>query len=77
MQRDAFPRGGFKKGFAYGKTADHHPMLAVENPVTITDVHATIYRALGIAADVHYLCEGAPFHVTSNGNGKPIDALLA
>ena len=69
--------GGFKKGFAYGKTADRHPMLAIENPVNLSDVHATIYKALGIAADTHYVTEGRPFYVTNNGKGKPIDAMLA
>jgi hypothetical protein len=69
--------GGFKKGFAYGKTADRHPMLAIENPVNLSDVHATIYKALGIAADTHYVTEGRPFYVTNNGKGKAIDALLA
>jgi hypothetical protein len=69
--------GGFKKGFAYGKTADRHPMLAIENPVNLSDVHATIYKALGIAADTHYVTEGRPFYVTNNGKGKAIDAMLA
>ena len=69
--------GGFKKGFAYGKTADRHPMLAIENPVNLSDVHATIYKALGIAADTHYVTEGRPFYVTNNGKGKAIDAMFA
>ena len=69
--------GGFKRGFAYGKTADRHPMLAAENPVRLSDVHATIYKALGIAPDHNYVTEGRPFYVTKDGKGKPIDALLA
>lgn len=69
--------GGFKKGFAYGKTADCHPMLPVENPVSLGDVHATIYRALGIASDTHYMTEGRPFYVTKDGKGRAIDAMLA
>lgn len=69
--------GGFKRGFAYGKTADHHPMIAIENGVNLSDVHATIYKALGIPADTNYVTEGRPFYVTNNGKGKPIDALLA
>ena len=36
--------GGFKPGLVYGRTADRHPMLPIENPVTVTDVHATIYQ---------------------------------
>jgi hypothetical protein len=69
--------GGFKKGFVYGKTAEHHPMLPVENPVRLEDVHATVYKALGIPADTSYLTEGRPFYVTKDGKGQPIEALLA
>ena len=69
--------GGFKRGFAYGKTAERHPMVAVENPVRLPDVHATIYKALGIAPDHSYVTEGRPFYVTKDGKGRPIDALLA
>jgi hypothetical protein len=69
--------GGFKRGLIYGRTADRHPMTPIENPVSLTDVHATIYRALGIAADTAYVTEGRPFHVTKDGKGKAIEALLA
>ena len=68
---------GIKKGTTYGKTADAHPMIPVENPVSLPDVHATIYKALGIPADHHYVTEGRPFYVTKDGKGKAIDALLA
>ena len=73
----AFFGGGFKKGFVYGKTADRHPMLPVENPVRLEDVHATVYKALGIPADTNYVTEGRPFYVTKDGKGMPIDGLLA
>jgi len=69
--------GGFKRGFVYGRTADRHPMLPIENPVSLVDVHATIYKALGIAPDANFVTEGRPFYVTKDGKGKPIDALLA
>ncbi|MDQ6631893.1 MAG: DUF1501 domain-containing protein [Verrucomicrobiota bacterium] len=69
--------GGFKKGLAYGKTANEHPMVAVENPVALTDVHATIFKALGIPADTSYVTESRPFYVTKDGKGKAIDGLLA
>ncbi len=69
--------GGFKKGYAHGKTSPQHPMLAIENPVTLSDAHATIYKALGIPANHNYVTEGRPFYVTNNGKGKAIDALLA
>jgi hypothetical protein len=69
--------GGMKKGFAYGKTAAAHPMIPVENPVSLPDVHATIYRALGIPANHHYVTEGRPFYVTKDGKGNAIEAMFA
>jgi hypothetical protein len=69
--------GGFKGGYVHGKTAPVHPMLPVENVVGLTDVHATIYKALGIPADRSFVTEGRPFYVTENGKGKAIDAMLA
>ena len=72
-----FYGGGFKAGHVVGKTADRHPMLPIENPVTLSDVHATIYQAMGIAPDTNYVTEGRPFHVTQDGKGKPLAELLA
>ncbi|HQU46788.1 MAG TPA: DUF1501 domain-containing protein [Pirellulales bacterium] len=69
--------GGFKPGLVYGRTAERHPMVPVENAVSLTDVHATIYRVLGMAPDTAYVTEGRPFHVTKDGKGKAIEALLA
>lgn len=69
--------GGFKRGYAHGKTAGRHPMLAVENPVTLDDARATIYKALGIPANASFVTEGRPFYVTNNGKGVAVDAMLA
>jgi len=69
--------GGFKGGYVHGRTAERHPMVPVENPVTLTDAHATIFKALGIPADHSYVTEGRPFYVTDNGKGQAVDALLA
>ncbi|MBI3668071.1 MAG: DUF1501 domain-containing protein [Acidobacteria bacterium] len=69
--------GGFKKGFLYGKTADERPCKIVENPVTIEDLHATIYHAMGIPPDLAYEVEKRPFHVTKDGKGKPVLELFA
>ena len=69
--------GGFNPGLVYGRTAERHPMTPVERAVSLTDVHATIYQALGIAPDTAYVTEGRPFHVTKDGKGKPIEELLA
>ena len=69
--------GGMKKGFLYGKTADERPCETVENRVHIEDLHATIYRAMGISPKLSYEIERRPFYVTRDGQGKPIDALFA
>ncbi|HEV8132910.1 MAG TPA: DUF1501 domain-containing protein [Acidobacteriota bacterium] len=64
--------GSFKKAFLYGKTDDERPCKVVENPVTIEDLHATLFHALGIPPDLAYEVEKRPFHVTRDGKGKPI-----
>lgn len=69
--------GGFRRGIAYGTTAERHPLLPVERAVSLIDTHATIYSALGIAPDTSYETEGRPFYVTKDGKGKPIAGLLA
>jgi uncharacterized protein (DUF1501 family) len=69
--------GGMKRGFLYGKTADERPCRIVENPVTIEDLHATIYHALGIPADTAYEIEKRPFYVTKDGKGKVVEALFS
>jgi len=48
-----------------------------EKPVSIEDLHATIYYALGIPLDLACEVEKRPFHVTRDGKGKPIRELLA
>jgi hypothetical protein len=69
--------GGIKKGFLYGKTADERPCKVIENPVTIEDLHATIYRSMGIPADLSYEVEKRPFYVTRDGKGKAVMDLFA
>lgn len=69
--------GGMKKGFVYGRTADERPLLAVENPVTITDLHATLMTAMGISPKTEFTIEGRPFYVTEDGLGKPVTDLFA
>lgn len=62
--------GGIKKGFVYGKTADERPCKTIENPIRIDQVHQTIYHALGIDAEAHYVVEKRPFYTTPDGLGK-------
>lgn len=69
--------GGIKKGFLYGKTADERPCTTIENPINVTDLHATLYRAMGVPADYAVNVEQRPFYVTVDGKGKPREALFA
>jgi hypothetical protein len=69
--------GGMKRGNVHGVTADERPFVTVKDPVTIPDLHATIYRALGIPADLSYEVENRPFFVTEDGKGKAVEALFA
>ncbi|WP_413431356.1 DUF1501 domain-containing protein [Crateriforma spongiae] len=69
--------GGMKKGFLYGATAPERPLLAIKNPVTVTDLHATIMRAMGISPRTGFDVEGRPFYVTRDGVGKPVMELFA
>ena len=69
--------GGVKKGFVYGKTADERPCTTIENPLPLEDLHATIYRALGIAPDQYFLNEKRPVYVTKDGKGKVASEVYA
>jgi len=64
--------GGVKKGFVYGKTADERPLIAIENPVSVQDLHATIFTAMGISPKTAYDVERRPFFATKDGQGKPV-----
>lgn len=69
--------GGIKRGHVHGQTADERPFVSIKDPVTIPNLHATLYRALGIPADLSYEVENRPFFVTEDGKGKAIEALFA
>jgi len=62
---------------ARGTAAADRGGRVVETPVTIEDLHATLYSAMGIPADLAYEIEKRPFHVTKDGKGKPITALFS
>ncbi len=69
--------GGFRRGAVYGETAPERPCVITKDPVTIEDLHATIYRALGIPHDWSEVFEKRPFYVTKDAKGKAVDALLS
>lgn len=69
--------GGMKRGFVYGRTANERPLIAVENPVSIADLHATIMTAMGISPQTGFDIEGRPFYVTQDGKGQAVRELFA
>jgi hypothetical protein len=69
--------GGMKRGYLHGKTADERPCKTTEKRVVIEDLHASIYRAVGISPKLSYEIEKRPFYVTRDGLGQPILDLFA
>ena len=69
--------GGLKKGHLHGATADERPCKTIKDRVIIDDLHATIYRAMGISPKLSYEIEKRPFYVTPDGKGKPVMDLFA
>ncbi len=69
--------GGIKKGFLYGETAPERPLVTTKNPVTIPDLHATIYTAMGISPKTAFEVEKRPFYATEDGKGQPVKDLFA
>jgi hypothetical protein len=68
--------GGAKKGLLYGKTAPERPCTTIEDPINITDLHATMLHALGIPVDYNVEVEQRPFYVTKDGRGEVRRELL-
>ena len=69
--------GGIKRGFLYGKTADERPCKTIENRIVIEDLHATIYRAMGMSPKLAYDVEKRPFYVTRDAVGVPVKELFS
>lgn len=69
--------GGIKRGFLYGQTADERPLLTIKDPISISNLHATIYTALGISPHASFEVEKRPFYVTEDGKGEAVRELFA
>jgi hypothetical protein len=66
-----------KRGYLYGETAAERPLLTTKNPVSISDLHATILTALGISPKASLIVEKRPFYITEDGKGQPVRELFA
>jgi hypothetical protein len=69
--------GGIKRGYLHGKTAEERPCKTLDKRVVIEDLHASIYRAVGISPKLNYEIEKRPFYVTRDGLGQPVLDLFA
>jgi hypothetical protein len=68
--------GGAPKGKVYGHTSDEPPCPLVDKPVTIPDLHATLYHLMGIGPEYNVEYQKRPFFVTKDGHGTPIRELI-
>jgi uncharacterized protein (DUF1501 family) len=69
--------GGVKRGYLYGESAEERPCLVTKNPVSLTDLHATIYEIMGISPRTAFDVERRPFYATEDGKGQPVHDILA
>ena len=69
--------GGIKQGSVYGSTSNEPPFAASEKPISVTDLHATIYQAMGVSPQQAADVEQRPFYVTKDGLGNPVMELFA
>ncbi|MEQ1827410.1 MAG: DUF1501 domain-containing protein [Pirellula sp.] len=69
--------GGIKRGTLYGASATERPFVAIEKPLSVMDLHATILTAMGISPKTAYEIEGRPFYPTEDGKGTPAMELFS
>lgn len=69
--------GGMKKGFLYGESAPERPCLATKDPVNVSDLHASIFTAMGVSPQTAFDVERRPFYATEDGKGNPVRSLFA
>jgi len=68
--------GGIKRGVLYGETAAERPCVVTKNPISVRDLHATIYTAMGISPRTSFDVEKRPFYLTEDGKGQPVTELF-
>ncbi len=68
--------GGVKRGVLYGASASERPFVAVEKPLSVSDLHATIFTAMGISPKTAFDVEKRPFYATEDGRGQAVMELF-
>jgi hypothetical protein len=72
-----FAGGGFKRGMVYGQT-DEFGFGAVENPVHVHDIHATILHQLGLDHQrLSVRSQGLDFRLTGVDPAKVVKGILS
>jgi uncharacterized protein (DUF1501 family) len=69
--------GGMKRGYLHGATAEERPLITITQPVSISDLHATIFTAMGISPKTMYEVEQRPFYATEDGKGTAVREVFA
>jgi hypothetical protein len=69
--------GGVKKGYLHGASAPERPCLAIKDPVSVSDLHASMFTAMGISPKTAYEIERRPFYATQDGKGQAVRDLFA
>ena len=69
--------GGFKAGHVHGETAEERPLVAIKDPVSVMDLHATIMTTMGISPKTEFAIEGRPFYVTEDGKGRAVTEIFS
>jgi hypothetical protein len=69
--------GGVKRGHLHGETAAERPLVALKDPISVSDLHATIFTAMGISPQTAFDIEKRPFYATEDGKGQAVEALFA
>jgi hypothetical protein len=50
--------------------------MAIVNPVSVSDMHATLLHAMGISPKTAFGIERRPFYVTEDGKGKAVTEIF-
>lgn len=62
--------GGVKRGQLYGASAPERPFVAIEKPLSVMDLHATVFTAMGVSPQTAFDVEKRPFYATEDGRGR-------
>ncbi|MEZ6055597.1 MAG: DUF1501 domain-containing protein [Planctomycetaceae bacterium] len=68
--------GGVRKGYLHGASAGERPFVAVDRPVSVMDLHATIFTAMGISPKTVFDVEKRPFYATEDGRGVAVQEIF-